>query len=54
MNEIGRYTAAQINTMNNMNAVVNSPYNSLNAQLSTIPISNVPNMHMRQVYFTLF
>ena len=45
MNEIGRYTAAQMNTMNNMAATVNSQY----TQFSNIPNSNGTGMHIRQV-----
>ena len=50
MNEIGRYTASQINSINTVNAVVNSPYNAMSAQFSNIPNSNGSNMHIRQVY----
>ena len=55
MNEIGRYTAAQMNTMSNMAAAaVNSPYNTMAAQFNSIQNTNGPSMHARQVnkYFS--
>jgi hypothetical protein len=42
MNGIGRYTAAQMNSM--------TPYNSMAVQFSSLPnTNNVSNMNLRQV-----
>ncbi len=46
MNGIGRYTAAQMNSMNSM-----TPYNSMAVQFSSLPnTNNVSNMNLRQVW----
>jgi hypothetical protein len=52
MNELGRYTSAQMHPMNTVVAAVNSPYNSMTAQFTNIPNSNGSNMYnIRQVNF---
>jgi len=49
MNELGRYTSAQMHPMNTVVAAVNS---SMTAQFTNIPNSNGPNMYnIRQVNF---
>jgi hypothetical protein len=55
MNGIGRYTAAQMNSMNGMAAAAvaaaatNTPYSTMAAQFSTLPTNASSSMNLRQV-----